>query len=121
MKVSIFVFSLVLLGLFATTDLVSQPKQAKLVIFTVCPEYGSLKILVDGQYKGTLDKYVTTTKKSLGYGDRGTISIMVDVGSHTIQAYDLDGEMHWDATVYVRENGSCEKLTCNDNDHVKKR
>src|SRR5207247_8997241 len=61
-----------------------------IVVYTNCSTGGTIDVYVDGDYKGTLQKYFKLGHPSAAWED-GTVSIEVDGGFHTIEAIDSEG------------------------------
>lgn len=110
MKIKLFLSILILMGLVLANGVISQAGRAKLIIFTSCMNANPINVTVDGQPRGTLSSRLMWRANPV-YGQSGTISIMVDVGTHSISA--TDGKYNWNPTINVSGNGLAYELDCN--------
>jgi hypothetical protein len=77
-------------------------RTGNLLIFTNCEYGGNVYVFVDGNYKGTLDKYYKLGSPE-DFGEDGTVSLEISKGYHTVQAIDESGS-YWSGSVYVYSN-----------------
>ncbi len=82
---------------------------SKITIYSICGNTGAIKIWIDGNYKGNLNKYYLNDSPDCNYSGRGSVvNSIVQAGKHHISARSDSGRS-WDFDISVKED-ECKRI-----------